>query len=68
VNPRTVYRPRHRDITVADLKAAEKLDSAIKLIAWYNEGGDGQMAAGVEPMLVSNSNQLAGVDDVSTPF
>ena len=39
-------------------------DSAIKLIAWYNEGGDGQMAAGVEPMLVSNSNQLAGVDDV----
>lgn len=53
-----------RDITVADIKAAEKLDSAIKLIAWYNEGGDGQMAAGVEPMLVSNANQLAGVDDV----
>ena len=53
-----------RDITVADIKAAEKLDSTIKLIAWYNEGGDGQMAAGVEPMLVSNSNQLAGVDDV----
>lgn len=53
-----------RGITVADIKAAEKLDSAIKLIAWYNEGGDGQMAAGVEPMLVSNSNQLAGVDDV----
>ena len=53
-----------RDITVADIKAAEKLDSAIKLIAWYNEGGDSQMAAGVEPMLVSNSNQLAGVDDV----
>ena len=53
-----------RDITVADIKAAEKLDSAIKLIVWYNEGGNGQMAAGVEPMLVSNSNQLAGVDDV----
>ena len=53
-----------RDITVADIKAAEKLDSAIKLIAWYNEGGDSQMAAGVEPMLVSNANQLAGVDDV----
>ena len=53
-----------RDITVADIKAAEKLDSAIKLIAWYNEGEDGQMAAGVEPMLVSNANQLAGVDDV----
>ena len=26
-----------RDITVADIQAAEKLDSAIKLIAWYNE-------------------------------
>ena len=37
-----------RDITVADIKAAEKLDSAIKLIVWYNEGGDGQMAAGVD--------------------
>ena len=53
-----------RDITVADIQAAEKLDSAIKLIAWYNEGENGQMAAGVEPMLVSNANQLAGVDDV----
>ena len=53
-----------RDITVADIKAAEKLDSAIKLIAWYDEGEDGNMAAGVEPMLVSNANQLAGVDDV----
>ncbi len=29
-----------RDITVADIKAAEKLDSAIKLIAWYDEGED----------------------------
>ena len=53
-----------RDITVADIKAAEKLDSAIKLIAWYAEGENGNMAAGVEPMLVSNANQLAGVDDV----
>ena len=53
-----------RDITVADIHAAEKLDSAIKLIAWYDEGENGQMAAGVEPMLVSNANQLACVDDV----
>ena len=53
-----------RDITVADVKAAEKLDSAIKLIAWYDEGENGQMAVGVEPMLVPNANQLAGVDDV----
>ena len=49
---------------MADIHAAEKLDSAIKLIAWYNEGENGRMAAGVEPMLVSNANQLADVDDV----
>ena len=36
----------------------------VKLIAWYDEGENGNMAAGVEPMLVSNANQLAGVDDV----
>ena len=53
-----------RDITVADVRAAEKLDSAIKLIAWYREGEAGQIAAGVEPMLVPHANQLAGVDDV----
>lgn len=53
-----------RPITVADIQAAEKLDCAIKLIAWYDEGTNGAMAAGVEPMLVPGSNQLAGVDDV----
>ena len=53
-----------RDITVADVKAAEKLDCAIKLIAWYDEGENGKMAVGVEPMLVPDTNQLAGVDDV----
>lgn len=53
-----------REITVTDVKAAEKLDCAIKLIAWYDEGKEGQMAVGVEPMLVPYANQLAGVDDV----
>lgn len=53
-----------RDITVEDVKAADKLDCAIKLIAWYEEGQNGKMAVGVEPMLVPNTNQLAGVDDV----
>lgn len=53
-----------RDVTVADIKAAEKLDCAIKLIAWYRENADGTAAAGVEPMLVPRTNQLAGVDDV----
>ena len=53
-----------REITVTDVKAAEKLDCAIKLIAWYDEGKEGQMAVGVEPMLVPYANQLVGVDDV----
>ena len=53
-----------RPITVLDIKAAEKLDCAIKLIAWAKRDQEGQVAAGVEPMLVPNDNQLAGVDDV----
>lgn len=51
-------------ITVADIAAANKLDCAIKLIAWARRGEDGKAAAGVEPMLVPRENQLAGVDDV----
>ena len=53
-----------RQITVADIKAAEKLESAIKLIAWYRELPDGGVSAGVEPVLVPDTNQLANVDDV----
>lgn len=53
-----------RPITVLDIKAAEKLDCAIKLIAWARRDESGKIAAGVEPMLVPNDNQLAGVDDV----
>lgn len=53
-----------RPITVMDVKAAEKLDCAIKLIAWAKRGENGQVSAGVEPMLVPSENQLAGVDDV----
>ena len=56
-----------RDVTVEDVKAAEQLDCAIKLIAWYHENPEGAadaFSAGVEPMLVPESNQLAGVYDV----
>ena len=53
-----------RAITVEDIAAAEALESAVKLIAWYRETPDGSMAAGVEPMLVPDANQLAGVNDV----
>lgn len=53
-----------RAVTVADIKAAASLGCTIKLIAWYREGEDGQASAGVEPMLVPDTNQLAGVNDV----
>lgn len=54
-----------RDVTVADIKAAASLACTVKLIAWYQEGEDGTApSAGVEPMLVPNTNQLAGVSDV----
>ena len=56
-----------RDVAVEDVKAAEQLDCAIKLIAWYHENPEGAadaFSAGVEPMLVPESNQLAGVNDV----
>lgn len=53
-----------RDLTPLDVKAAEMQDCVVKLIAWYREGENGQISAGVEPMLVPETNQLAGVDDV----
>ena len=57
-------RAASRAITVADIQAAERLDCAVKLIAWYRELPGGGVAAGVEPMLIPHENQLAGVDDV----
>ena len=53
-----------RELTALDVKAAESLECVIKLIAWYREEADGGLSDGVEPMLVPDSNQLAGVDDV----
>ena len=53
-----------RDLTPLDVRAAEMQDCVVKLIAWYRENADGSLSAGVEPMLVPESNQLAGVDDV----
>ena len=32
---------RDSDVTVEDVKAAEQLDCAIKLIAWYHENPEG---------------------------
>ncbi len=64
IYPQNIPTRGIRDITVADVAAAEKLGCVIKLIAWMKRGDDGSVAAGVEPCLVPKSNQLAGVDDV----
>ncbi len=64
IYPQNIPTRGIRDITVADVAAAEKLHCVIKLIAWMKCGEDGGVAAGVEPCLVPKANQLAGVDDV----
>ena len=64
IYPQNIPTRGIRDITVADVAAAERLNCVIKLIAWMKRGNDGSVAAGVEPCLVPRSHQLAGVDDV----
>lgn len=64
VHPQNIPTRGIRDITVADIQAAEKLGCAVKLIVWSNEDAKGRVAASVEPMLVPKSNLLACVDDV----
>ena len=64
IYPQNIPTRGIRDITVADVAAAERLNCVIKLIAWMKRGSDGSVAAGVEPCLVPRSHQLAGVDDV----
>ena len=64
VYPANIPTQGIRPITVADIAAATGMDCAIKLIAWARRDEGGQVAAGVEPMLVPRQNQLAGVDDV----
>ncbi len=53
-----------RDITALDMQAAAKLGCAVKLIAWTRRDEAGRISAGVEPMLVPQTNQLASVNDV----
>ena len=64
IYPQNIPTRGIRDITAADVAAAEKLGCVIKLIAWMKRGKDGSVAAGVEPCLVPKANQLASVDDV----
>ena len=64
VFPQNVPTRGIRDVSVLDIKLAEKQDAAVRLIAWTRHGEDGTFAIGVEPMLVPRENQLAGVEDV----
>ncbi len=64
IYPQNIPTRGIRDITTADVAAAEKLGCVIKLIAWMKRMPDGGVAAGVEPCLVPKTNQLASVDDV----
>ena len=64
IYPQNIPTRGIRGLSVSDVKAAEKLDCAIKLIAWSKLDEKDGLTAGVEPMLVPFSNQLANVDDV----
>lgn len=64
IYPQNIPTRGIRDITRSDVESAAKLGCVIKLIAWMKRLPEGGVAAGVEPCLVPNANQLAGVDDV----
>ena len=59
IYPQNIPTRGIRDITVADVQAAGKLNCVIKLIAWMKLLPGGEVAAGVEPCLVP-SLQPAG--------
>jgi homoserine dehydrogenase len=61
--PQNIQTRGIRGITPADMAAATQLDYAIKLIGYAFKGG-GAPTVGVEPMLISRRNLLAGVEDV----
>lgn len=52
------------NITLADVKYAEKLDSVIKLIGYAKCDEQDRITAMVRPMMISKSSPLSGVDDV----
>lgn len=64
VYPQDVYVQGISDISLDDMKCAEKLGYVIKLIACAQKDKDGKFSVFVAPMLVPKSNPLAIVDDV----
>lgn len=64
VYPQNVTTRGIRAVTTDDMMAAKQLGSAVKLIAWCDKPEGGALSIGVEPMMVSRQDQLAGVEDV----
>ena len=52
------------DITLEDVKYAEKLNSVIKLIGYADIDEEDRVYARVSPMMIENSNPISGVNDV----
>ena len=61
--PQNVPTRGIRHVSVKDIALAARQSAAVKLIAWARQT-DGSVALGVEPMLIPQGNQLAGVEDV----
>lgn len=64
VYPESVHVVGIRDIDIKDVKYAKECDCVIKLIGRVKKLNDVKLEIEVEPMLVSNNSQLAGVEDV----
>ena len=64
VYPENVHVVGIRDIDIKDVKYAKECDCVIKLIGRVKKLNDGKLEIEVEPMLVRNNSQLAGVEDV----
>ena len=64
IYPQNIDTRGIRGITPLDMKAAKAQDCAVKLIAYAKKADNGPLMVGVEPMMVSRKNQLAGVEDV----
>ena len=65
VHPQNIPTDGIRKVTIADIKNAASINGAVKLIAWTKKDENtGKVLAGVEAMVVSKNNQLAGVEDV----
>lgn len=64
VYPENVHVVGIRDIDIKDVKYVKGCDCVIKLIGRVKKLNDVKLEIEVEPMLVSNNSQLAGVEDV----